>query len=495
MSRIRALAWGMALLFWVTGCLPQSLPITPTATVTATSIAMSIATATATQAAIPPTVTPSPTPLSIFGIEMDAISAGRGLDQVVQTSTSWVRRNAVLWSSVESAEGTYDWSAMAGLESELQNASSKGIQVILIVRSTPQWARKIAGSGPTCGPISQGKLPAFGSFMRALVERYSGHPYNVKYWELWNEPDIDPSYFPGDNIYGCWGDQNDAYYGGGYYTEMLKAAYPQIKAADPQAQVLVGGLLLDCDPRPGAGCTATGHDPKPAKFLEGVLRHNGLNDGGNYFDGVSFHAYDFYQGQIGQYGIPTWQSAWNTTGPVLVIKVAYLRNLLTQYGWPDKFLVNTETALLCGRSGEEPPCQADDFANTKAYYLAQSYVTALAEGLRANVWYSLFGWRASGLLNPGNQSPLPAFEAYRFSAQKLGSARFLRQLQDYPGVMGYEFEREGQRIWVLWSLDGASHSINLPGVPLAAWDALGNSVSSAASMNVDLNPLYLKWNP
>jgi len=115
--------------------------------------------------------------------------------------------------------------------------------------------------------------------------------------------------------------------------------------------------------------------------------------------------------------------------------------------------------------------------------------------LRANVWYSLFGWRASGLLNPGNQSPLPAFEAYRFSAQKLGSARFLRQLQDYPGVMGYEFEREGQRIWVLWSLDGASHSINLPGVPLAAWDALRNYVSSAASMNVDLNPLYLKWNP
>ncbi len=61
--------------------------------------------------------------------------------------------------------------------------------------------------------------------------------------------------------------------------------------------------------------------------------------------------------------------------------------------------------------------------------------------------------------------------------------------------MGYEFEREGQRIWVLWSLDGASHSINLPGVPLTAWDALGNSVTPAVSMNVSFNPLYLEWSP
>jgi hypothetical protein len=245
--------------------------------------------------------------------------------------------------------------------------------------------------------------------------------------------------------------------------------------------------VLDCDPiNPPAG-----KDCKPATFFEGILRNNGRP----YFDGVSFHAYDFYLGALGQYGNSNWQSAWNTTGPVLGAKAAYLRNLLAQYGQPDKFLVNTETALLCGRSGKEPSCKTGDFANTKAYYLAQSYTTALTEGLRANVWYSLFGWRASGLLNPGNQAPLPAFEAYRFSAQELGSARLLRQLQEYPGVMGYEFEREGQHIWVLWSLDGNAHSINLPDVPLAAWDALGNSIPPAASIDIDLNPLYLEWNP
>ena len=47
--------------------------------------------------------------------------------------------------------------------------------------------------------------------------------------------------FDGDLFIG-----NDPYYGGGYYAEMLKIVYPQIKAADPEAQILIGGLLLFC---------------------------------------------------------------------------------------------------------------------------------------------------------------------------------------------------------------------------------------------------------
>ena len=320
---------------------------------------------------------------------------------------SWVRRNAVVWSSIESTEGTYNWSAMAGLETELQNASSKGIQVVLIVRSTPEWARKIAGTGPSCGPISQGKLPAFGNFMRTLVARYSVPPYNVKYWELWNEEDA--PFITGDNIWGCWGDTSDAYNGGGYYAEMLKAAYPQIKAADPQAQVVVGGLLLDCDPRPGAGCSITGQNAIPPMFLEGILRNNG----GPYFDGISFHAYDFYDwvgyfGSFGQYGNGAWQSTWNSTGPVTIAKAEFIKSVLSRYGVTGKFLMNTEVALACGdANGSQSYCKTTDFETTKAYYVAQTYAVAIAEGLRANIWYSVLGWRNSELLTPISAPVLP----------------------------------------------------------------------------------------
>jgi hypothetical protein len=286
-------------------------------------------------------------------------------------------------------------------------------------------------------------------------------------------------------MYGCWGDQNDAYYGGGYYAEMLKAAYPQIKAADPQAQVLIGGLLLDCDPRPGAGCATVGNSNLPPKFLEGILRNNG----GPYFDGVSFHAYDFYQGQSGQYGNSNWQSAWNTTGPVFITKAQYLQSLLSQYGASGKFLINTESALLCDSCSNDPT-----FETTKAFYVAQAYAAAIAEGLRANIWYSVMGWRNSNLLN-SDLSPRPAYTAFQFSRSELCNGTWLRNVTEYTGVKGGEFQRGDRRIWVLWSLDGNPHSISLSSAPMAAWDTLGNSVSPAASMNVSLNPLYLEWNP
>ena len=55
--------------------------------------------------------------------------------------------------------------------------------------------------------------------------------------------------------------------------------------------MLIGGLLLDCDPGPNPNiCAELGKNDRPPKYLEGILR----NGGGNYFDGVAFHAYDFF---------------------------------------------------------------------------------------------------------------------------------------------------------------------------------------------------------
>ena len=421
---------------------------------------------------------------TLFGAEMEQLTSGGGLDQMAVANISWTRRNAVLWSSVEPTEGARNWSTLAGLESELQDASSKGVQVILIVRSTPEWARKIAGTGPYCGPIHPDKLAAFGSFMGELVARYSVPPYNVKYWELWNEPDVPAS--PGDEVFGCWGDQSDAYYGGGYYAEMLKAAYPQIKAADPQAQVLIGGLLLDCDPRPGAGCAVVGHDSKQSMFLEGILRHNGLNDGGNYFDGANFHAYDYY-GELGKYGNANWQSAWNTTGPVLVAKTQFIQSLLSQYGVSGKFLMNTESAVLCDS------CSNDSaFETTKANYVAQAYAAAIGEGLRANIWYSVMGWNNSGLLN-ADLSPRPAYTALQFSRSELRNATWVRDVNEYTGVKGVEFQRGDRRIWVLWSLDGAEHGISLDASPRAVFDVFGITFLASNQLTITLEPIYIEW--
>jgi hypothetical protein len=425
---------------------------------------------------------------TIFGADMSLLDGNSGFEQMAQAGIYWARTDSfVSWANVESVEGTRNWSVLATLAQGWQAASNRGIEPVVVVRVTPSWAQQRPGY--SCGPIRSDKLSNFASFMNELVARYSVPPYNVKYWEIWNEPDIDYRLTSPNSDWGCWGNQDDAYYGGGYYATMLQAVYPQIKAADAQAQVLVGGLLLDCDPRPGAGCAFVGSSDKAPMFLEGILR----NGGGSYFDGISYHAYDYYQGVSGRYGNDNWQSAWNTTGPVITAKTAFVNSLLNTYGVSGKFLMNTESAILCDS------CSSDTtYEMTKAYYVAQAYAVAIAEGLRANLWYSVLGWRNSGLLNP-DLSPRSAYTAYQVARSELRDSTLAGVLSpsDIGGsnlVKGYKFNRGDRRIWVVWSLDGSSHSItpNL-GTPLSVVDALGHAVTPASTVTVDLNPLYLEW--
>lgn len=428
-----------------------------------------------------------------FGVDIGGITTENGLDRMRLAGATWIRRSAVYWSQVEPSEGARNWNVLSSLERELIAANSRGIKVILIVLSTPEWAQKV--SGYSCGPVRQEKLGAFASFMRDLVSRYSVPPYNVKYWELWNEPDVAPSAVEPASEFGCWG-ADDEYYGGGYYADMLQSIYPQVKAADPQAQVVVGGLLLDCDPRLAGACTPT---DQPPKFLEGILRHGGDNDGGDFFDGVSFHAYDFYLGEFGRYGSPKWGSD-NGEGPVVIAKAEYLKSLLDnpEFGAAGKFLMNTETALVCGSVTDAPgtpPCESapsSDFELTKAYYIPQVYAAGQALGLRASIWYNVFGWRNSGLLN-ADLSARPAYTAYAVALGKLLDSAYLGEIDRYPQVLGYEFTRGNRRTWVVWSQDGNPHTLTLDSAPQAITDAMGNDLGATLTPQVDAEPIYIEW--
>ena len=429
----------------------------------------------------------------VFGTSMVFTVPG-GMNEMTAARNYWLRLGDVSWSDVEPTKGTRNWSSLAGLEVELVNTRERGMEMVVIVSSTPTWAQKIPGY--YCGPIKETELAAFADFMYELVRRYSKPPYLVKYWEIWNEPDITP--LAPQSVFGGWGDQNDEYYGGGYYAEMLKAIYLEVKRADPQAQVLVGGLLLDCDPRTPGLCAGPEGD-KPPKFLEGILRRNGANDGGNYFDGVSFHAYDYYN-PIGHFSNRNWNSYWNTTGPVVVAKARFIKEVLNSFGVTGKFLMNTESAVICG-GFDAPPggpgCESDPtsaFEQTKANYVAQVYAAAIAEDLRANIWYHVFGWRNSALLN-SDRSPRPAYRAFATARNILLDAKFTREINEYAQVRGYEYTRSLHRVWVLWSLDGNPHSVNLDTMPTEIYNALGNPVVPSNPLQVGYTPLYLVWHP
>ena len=196
-----------------------------------------------------------------------------------------------------------------------------------------------------------------------------------------------------------------------------------------------------------------------------------------------------------------WNSYSNTTGPVSIAKARYLKNLLASYGYGQKYLMNTETAVFWGPNVMDPPCDAPedkvpDIEVTKVYYVIHSYAVALAEGWKANVWYSAFGVRCSGLLN-SDLSPKAGYFAYQFAQQKLGEAQYVRQISEYEGVMGYAYETSGRQLWVLWSLDGLAHTIVLPKLPVevnrVGEDGRAVLESNTGTVIIDYSPIFIEF--
>lgn len=417
----------------------------------------------------------------IFGVHMGRINNVNGLAQAVEANAYWVNFGAFSWWAIEPERTdppTYNWAAVD--EQSLINASQEGLTVVARVHWTPPWAREIPNHN--CSRIKEEYFDEFAQFLTALVNRYKLSPYNVEYWELDSEVDVDPSIVPDPaNPIGfwCWGDASDEYYGGGYFAEMLKAAHPAIKAADPRAKVVIGGLLLDCDPRnppPDKDC-------KSSRFLEGILR----GAGGPYFDVVSFHAYAYNLGTEGQMGNPNWtEGEWRQATAVLE-KASFIHEVLGTYGYEDKGLMNMEAALMCFEASEA--C-----FQTQAMYVPRAYAEALALNLTAQVWFTMKEpvWRYTGLLH-ADLTPKPAYDAYKTATSFLTDVEYLEPKEDCPGVEGYTLRRLDRSAYidVIWSADGSPVGVGLPS-GASAYDKYGGLIASSGTIQVDYSPVYIR---
>jgi len=406
--------------------------------------------------------------LPIFGAQMNwAIDESQGLSEAVNGGVYWVRFDAFEWDRIEPLQTfppTFHWENVD--EGSLQRAGDNGLRVIAVVKYTPDWAQKYPGSA--CGPIKSSSFAAFADFLTAAVNRYKNPPFNIKYWELGNEIDA-PVYYE-RSVFGCWGDVLDPYFGGEHYAQMLKAAYPAIKAADPEAQVLLGGLILD-NPN---------EDPYTiARFFEGVLR----GGGGPFFDLVNFHSYSYFTGTPGLIYNPNWPGS----PTALPEKVAFLKNVLNRYGWGNKPLINTEVALYC--DVDTDPC-----FETQAVFVAKAYAEGIALGLHGLVYYALKSeHRLTGLLRPDN-TPRPSYLAFKTAAAFLTQARYRGPAAGYPvGIYGHSYRPQaGKTVDVIWTTDGAPRSVLLPS-EAAAFDRYGTLLPvSEGLITVDYGPVYIQ---
>ena len=379
-----------------------------------------------------------PPPPPVYGVEMFSFPQWK-LDRATQADVNWVRNATFSWAEIEptapNPNHTYHWEVVNN--SGLALAGQTDLSVIAVVKNAPDWA--LIKPGVPCGPISSTKWQAFYDFVYNLVSIYSAPPYNIRYFEFGNEVDVDPAYLRSDlyTIYGCWANPNDPYYGGGYYAELLKRAYPAAKAANPMVKVMNGGLLLDCDPRyPPAG-----KDCLPAQFLEGIIR----NGGAPYFDILAFHGYPYYGEpkpgypgyNLGLQIVDENHESFSGSGGQLVGKVDFLRYVMGKFGL-NKPIIMTEIGLICGPTSEcEPP--TSKFLDLQADYVVQTYVRSWGLNLWGATWYTLedSGWRQTGMFT--GTVPRPAYNALVFMSDELEGMNIGSAITQFAGLRGYEF--------------------------------------------------------
>ena len=312
------------------------------------------------------------------------------------------------WAAIEPRRGQLDLEGPDYIVDYNQRAGLK-LQGVLI--SIPKWAeaRTPEGGIVPSGLYEPWDSPAntWGVWVRTMAERYRGR---VQAWEVWNEPDYPRGHF------GFWFGSKADYY------QLLKVAYRNIKAVDPQATVLLAGLMYWGDPYYLEQLIALAQaDPEaPA--------HN------YFFDAIAWHV---YSRPIDAYTrvLRSRQLLYQTVGP----KAIWINegNLPV---WPESRLNNYGRFPLSGTLEEQ------------AAWVIQWYAYALAAGADRVLMYRMHDSdepEAWGLAR-SDGSLRPAYVAYQLAARYFAnSTRVIRApLGDAEQIIFLQPER---RVTVVWN--------------------------------------------
>ncbi len=304
-----------------------------------------------------------------------SVSSGVQLSTVKQLGTHWVRM-FVSWRSLEPTRAGISLPVLASFEQAFKQLPA-GTKVIVDVVGTPEW--ETGSSNEYTPPTNPNEYAAF---VGALAQHWAGQ---VTAFEIWNEED-DASFWVGG--------PNPA-----AYAQLLKATYPVVKAADPSATVVLGGL--------------TGND---YPFLEEVYAAGAKGS----FDVVAVHT----------------DTACNVLSPYVFLRGANGRMV------PDSFLAYREVHATMLANGDDKPiwmtelswrtttatCASGAWAGQKpqgvsdaeqATFLSQAY-HCLAEDsyVQVALWFALQdeGVVVSGLMR-ADGSHKPSFAAMRTYAR------------------------------------------------------------------------------
>ncbi len=426
--------------------------------------------------------------------------------QALALGVGW-NRWPLYWDQVEPQPEVFYWDNYDRL---VENDLRYGLKINVVLLGRPAFAQdgaRVAGLNTPIfadGSDSPQEDKALNpdnpwvNFVRAAVERYQPGGMlaqqrgwtdgrGVRVWEIWNEPDYLP--FWEASIHD--------------YARLLKTAYIVIKQADPDAQVMFGGLLYNSGDNWLAQVLAIyQNDPRREEFNW-------------YFDIAAVH----------NYGYP-WRSGW---------LVLYARQTLAAYELKRPIWLNESGVPVWDdypgplwASSAEERSQRSTLQQQAAFFI-QSSAYAWAEGADVIFFHQLYddcgnqpagtnftlhngelcqgnamcAGDAFGLFrnersalcfshHPYPGTPRPAATAYQLLAQVFGGAELANPLvftvAQKATIIAFDVPQRTERIYVIWNKTLRPLALDLPAAGTRA--ALYTLTHSPRALRPDRKGVY-----
>ncbi len=292
------------------------------------------------------------------------------LDHMKTLGIAVVRRGFA-WESIEKSKGVYDFSAHDAIMQELR---TRGLRVLGVLA----FANKLYG------PVREDEgRAAYARYAAAVAEHYRA---DGVMWELWNEPNT-------MTFWGRHGKQGNTPAYADEYVNLVKAAVPAMRAADPGCCIVAGSVSC---------LWKESYRWIDACFEKGILQCG--------IDAWSVHPYS-----------PSLPEDY-------VAAYATVRDLMQKHGGDRDFpMLNSErgfpTAKAEGHAGGDPQRQRE----YQSWLLVRQGLVDLSCGLRLTNWYEWKNAKEGFGIYDGDQ-PSPAYRAYQVMIEQLRGYRFAQRV-------------------------------------------------------------------
>jgi len=302
------------------------------------------------------------------------------------TGAGWTREE-FNWNLIEPRPGEYHQPSLEALDQVVAQAAARGIEVVGLITGASGW------SSGGLGPSTEAQFRDFASFVAFLVDRYRDR---IRFWEIWNEPNVDVFWPPRPNPAA--------------YVRLLTLAAEAARAVNPEVRI-IGGSVAEL---------------KDLFFVFSLF----ILGAGESMDILSIHPYT---------------SPEPLEGSTTEYNLSLLSGLAALFGPPKPVWVTEIGFPTC--QGSPGVTEAD-----QARLLVRAYLTLQAAGVETAAWYDLkddgldpldCGSRFGLVTHQADLPPLrprPAFQAFRTMAGLLAGSSFSRKLDLGFGRRGLVFD-------------------------------------------------------